>query len=191
MDLEEILQKLKNDPEYQERMRIQEDVRLKQVRILREAEKPLLEALRSVGVEIYSIYNFAKSGKPNIAVPPILLEHFKRPYPDEIREGIARALARREAAVFWAEISDLYKKEPFSGAKDGLAVALSGIASPKRLPDLIELILNRENGPSRIFFTRNLSRSKDRAALKTLIELKEDPDLKPEILRILKRKKAA
>jgi hypothetical protein len=68
-----------------------------------------------------------------------------------------------------------------SGPKDGMAVALSEMAQPEDLDVLIDLICDPKNGRSRIFFVKNLSRSRSPKAFETLSRLSREPELYKEI----------
>lgn len=93
----EALGRLQSDPEYM-RMKAEREKALAQ----REAELSLVEApliadLASVGVNVHSVYDLVNTASPYGHAIPVLLDHLRRQYPDVIREGIARALAVRQA----------------------------------------------------------------------------------------------
>ncbi|KQM38110.1 hypothetical protein ASE59_12570 [Sphingomonas sp. Leaf10] len=69
----------------------------KEARYLTE-EAPLREDLRRLGFSVKWVWDFVNA-KENyyVSAVPTLINHLKRPYSDEIREGIARALAIKEA----------------------------------------------------------------------------------------------
>jgi hypothetical protein len=188
--IDDLIANLKNDPEYQERIRIMDEARLAKVARLQAAERPLVDELRSAGIQVDSIDDLVNTAKPYPRALPILLENLRKPYPNGVREGILRAMAVKDAKFAWEPLKRMYRNEPDSGTKDGFAIALSGIADSGLLDDVIALIKDRGNGPSRLFFTRVLSRSRDPRALEALVELKDDPDLEKEIKGILKRKKS-
>lgn len=62
------------------------------------------------------------------------------------------------------------------------------MARPKDRNQLIGLISDPKNGPSRIFFVANLSRAKSPQAFETLARLSNDPELRIEIAFRLKSK---
>ena len=162
-------------------------------------EKPILDALASVGVTVASVWHLR--GRYDAAVP-VLLKHLLHPYPPRIRASIARALARpwaREDA--WDHVLAAYIAEPdhpkappqsLLGSphefNDGLAVAVSALATRKTLSTIIELISDPANGSSRIFFVSNLTRSQTLAATEALHRLASDPDLKTEIAHVMRQK---
>lgn len=103
-----------------------------------------------------------------------------------------RALARPFARpLAWEPVLQLYKETPDydeSWFKDGLAVALSGMASQSDLDVLINLIDDRANGRTRIFFLRNLSRSRNPVVINVLMRHVDDQEIAPEIKYILGKK---
>jgi hypothetical protein len=75
-----------------------------------------------------------------------------------------------------------------SGPKGAIAIGLSNMAKSGDMNTLIRLISDTSNGPSRIFFVDNLSRSRSTKAFEVLSRLSNDPDLHKEIERRLKGK---
>lgn len=63
-----------------------------------EEETPLREELHRLGYPVKWVWDFVNA-KENyyLSAIPVLIDHLQRPYSDEIREGIARSLAMREA----------------------------------------------------------------------------------------------
>ena len=63
-----------------------------------EEETPLRNALHRLGFPVKWVWDFVNA-KENyyVSAIPTLIEHLRRPYPDDIREGIARSLAMKEA----------------------------------------------------------------------------------------------
>jgi HEAT repeat protein len=196
------MSRLRNDPDWVRRREEQEHSRRIAVDKLRAAAKPVIRDLTMAGFAVRSVYDLVNTNKKYEAAIPILLKHLSRDYPNSIREGIARSLGRRWARDFaWGPVLDAYLQEPNkirsappgeigapSGPKDGLAVALSHMARPEDRDQLVGLISDPKNGPSRIFFVQNLSRSKSPQAFETLVRLSDDPELKIEIAFRLRRK---
>jgi hypothetical protein len=93
---------------------------------------------------------------------PILLEHLGRPYPDRVREGIARALAVRDAKFGWEALTRVYRhEEAGTDAKDGLAAAIAAVADDEVIDQVIGLARDATHGDSRLLLLRALARSKD------------------------------
>ena len=72
-------------------------INAKEVRYLKE-ETPLRDDLHQLGFSVKWVWDFvnAKENYYSAAIPT-LIDHLQRPYNDEIREGIARSLAIKEA----------------------------------------------------------------------------------------------
>lgn len=91
---------------------------------------------------------------PYPAALPILLEHLERPYPDRVREGIARALAVHDAKFGWGTLVRLYRQEaPGTDAKDGLAVALAAASDDEVVDEVISLARDSAHGESRLLLS--------------------------------------
>jgi hypothetical protein len=156
----------------------------------RRAEAPLVEQLRAAGLDIASVWDLVNTSTPYPAAVPVLLEHLARPYPDRVREGIARALAVRDAAPEWETLARHYRDEPAgTDAKDGLAVALAASARDDVIDEIIALAKDGAHGDSRVLLLDALKRSKAPQARPALDELAADPVLGSEARRLLGRKR--
>jgi hypothetical protein len=153
------------------------------------AEKPIVADLAAKGRNVESVWDLVNM-PPNYAEAiPVLLKHLVLPYHDRIREGIARALAVKEAAYAWPTLVSEYRKAPSGydgdgirmGTKDALAVALSVTTTGATLGELIALAKDQSQGASRILLLHGLRKSKNPAAKEAIEELASDPDLKKEI----------
>jgi hypothetical protein len=69
---------------------------VKEERYLAE-EAPLREALHALGYPVKWVWDFVNTAQSYPDAIPVLIDHLRRPYSDAVREGIARALAVREA----------------------------------------------------------------------------------------------
>jgi hypothetical protein len=72
------------------------EIRAKEQRYLEE-EAPLREDLHRLGYPVKWVWDFVNTAQSYPDAIPVLIEHLLRPYTDEVREGIARALSVREA----------------------------------------------------------------------------------------------
>ncbi len=165
----------------------------------RKAEEPLAEELQAAGYDVESawdlfnrkeLWNRKERIKPYVDALPILVKHLQRTYPARVREGIARALAMPQAKFAWDVLVRLYRDEPETDAKDGLAVAIGAAADDSVLDQVIELVRDPHHGQSRLLMLSALERSSDPRARAALMELGTDPDLKEEIQVVLKRRKS-
>lgn len=199
----ELMARLNADPEYAARRKASDDALLATEREYTKAEVPLVQALRQAGAPVSSVWDLVSAGTkrptrgfrissdPPEAVwdwlethdgsyahlLPLLFEHLQRPYPDAIRDGIARALATPEARPHWKTLMDLYRRESGARTKQGLAVAISAIATDGVLDDVLALARDSEQGESRILLLCALERSRDRRARQALEAFASDPVL--------------
>lgn len=187
----EFIEKLNADPDYVA-SRAQKDRELDALHAeLAKAEAPVLEDLRKVGVDVSSVWALLSTPSRYDDAWHVLLKHFGRPYPDAIREGIARALAVKKSKPVCSTLMRLYREEKSPRVKSGLAAAIAVSASKEDLADIIALVREPAHGSSRLLLLSTLSRSKASEAKETLFELKDDLDLRKEIGVILKRAKAS
>jgi hypothetical protein len=186
----EFLAELEKNPTFRAQRQEREEAFRRRHEELRQAQAPLVQALAEVGLEVESVWDLVN--RPTRHYPeavPVLLDHLQRPYPDPIREGIARALTVADARPHWKTLTRLYREEHGRRTKDGLAVAISGIATDEVIEDVIALARDKRNGTSRVLLLYALERSKDPRAQRALMELGTDPELQKQIQIIFKRKK--
>lgn len=186
---EDLFAELEADDDYQEAIRKQDEVLERKAAEWRRAEAPLVEDLRAAGLEVESSWDLVNTSTPYPAALPILLEHLDRPYPDRVREGIARALAVRDAQFGIGELIRLYRAEPVgTNAKDGLAAAIGGSAGDDLIDDVIDLATDPSNGTNRVLMLDAIARSsapQAQAALKKIV--REDSSIGDEARTLLRR----
>jgi hypothetical protein len=154
----------------------------------RNAELPLAKELRGAGFAVDSAWDLVNTSVPYPAALPILLEHLERPYPDRVREGIARALAVRDARFGAEKLIRLYGEEqPGTDAKAGLAVAIGEAADDDVIDEVIALAGDPAHGTSRVLMLDALGRSKAPRARAALEVIAEDPEVGEEARRLLER----
>lgn len=175
-------------------------------RRLRLEEEPILRDLRTVGIEVRSIWDLVSRSTPYPEAIPVLLKHLRLPYSDRTRSGIARSLAVpepmvREALPFLVEE---YRKAPMGKgiiapgdteelrleAKSGLALAVAAATTETDIDEFVTLARDRSLGSSRLLLLRRLKRSKSEVAKKALEDLATDPDLEKEIASWRKRSRS-
>ena len=169
----------------------QERERLEYEAAFRAAEAPLVQDLVRVGVAVESAWTLVNTAESYPEAISVLVAHLQRDYPDRVLEGIARALAVREARPVWHALAAVFRNWTDTtglGAKAGLAAALSAAADDSVLEDLIELVLERRHGENRGLLLDALRRSKRPEAMSALENLRHDPELSREIAVILRRK---
>lgn len=188
--LKELMAELEADPEWVA-ARAREDAEFeRQEAELARAGAPLVAELRAAGYPVESVYDLVNTRDRYPNAIPILIEHLQRPYPGRIREGIARALAVREAKFAYPLLVRLWREEPDEPrtAKQGLAVAVAVTAFPEHLDEVIDLVRDARLGPTRGLLLRVLEKSKEPRAWATLMSLGADPDIGPEVRHILKKR---
>lgn len=183
----DLMAELEADPEYVAHQQRYEAERQRLEEESRRAQAPLAEELRAAGVEVDSAWDLVNTSTPYPAALPILLEHLERPYPDRVREGIARALAvGRDAKFAWDRLVGLYRAESAgTDAKDGLAVALAAVADADVVDELVALARDAAQGESRVLLLRGLKRSRAPQARAALEEFLSDPVLGEQSGRLL------
>jgi hypothetical protein len=183
----ELMKQLQADPEYLARQKVKEEARNKRTAELGVAEAPLVKALHDVGVRVKDgVWDLVSTKANYDAAIPVLFEHLEKDYPDEILDGIARALAVPAARGGWDKLVEQYLRQPDRpgklSAKQGLAVALINIATEEDWDQIIELMRDPRNGESRgifLFFVkkrRRLQKAKD-----IIEEFRHDPLFAKEI----------
>jgi hypothetical protein len=190
MTAEELMAQLEADPGFVAgRAEHERERQLKEAELHR-AEAPLVDELRGAGFEVDSAWDLVNTAAPYREALPILLSHLQRPYPDRVREGIARALAVPDAKFGLDVLIRLYRREGLdTNAKDGLAVAIAAASDDEVIDEVIALAQDTQHSGSRLLLLRALERSQDPRAREILEELKTDPELTTEVRRILKRLK--
>lgn len=188
----ELMARLNADPEFVTQRAHREAEHQKRETEHRRAEAPLVQELQAAGFSVESVWDLVNTATPYPAALPILLDHLQRTYPGPVREGIARALAVRDAVFGFDVLTRLYHEERETRPKDGLAVAIAATADDRHIDDVIALARDARHGPSRLLLLSALKRSTLPRARATLIDLGTDPELKKEvqiILNSLKRTK--
>lgn len=189
MSAAELMAKLEADPAFIAKREEEDAEREARAAEWRRAEAPLVAELRTLGLEVDSVWDLVDAAEPYPQALPLLVENLQRPYPSRVREGIARALAIPEARSAWTVLLRAYREEEAADAKEGLAVALAAVDDDEALEELIDLLDERAHGPSRLHLLRALARSESPRAQKALSELEADPELVRE-LRALRRRPA-
>jgi hypothetical protein len=183
----ELLAKLHADPKYVARKKEQNEAFQRKREEYARAEAPMVEELRAAGVPVNSAWDLVNAPNTYSQSLPILLDHLQRPYPDAVRDGIARALAVPSAKFAWALLIQLYRQEQGNRTQQALAVALSNIADDEVIRELIALAGDTELGTSRVLLLDALRRSRLPIARKALMDFGTDPLLQKEAQKILRQ----
>jgi hypothetical protein len=156
------------------------------------AEAPLVQELRAAGAQVLSVWDLVNTKDRYPQLIPILFEHLDQPYPDRVREGIARALAVPESRLRWDELVSRYLADSDTttkGMKWLLHLSIAAAADVTVLDTLIRLACDRRHGRNRALFVDALARIGDPRAQATLAALAGDPDLADDVRRVTKKQK--
>jgi hypothetical protein len=157
---------------------------------LSRAEQPLMADLEKAGFDLESVWDLVNTATPYPGAIPTLLAHIVRPYPDRVREGIARALAVPESRMGWSVLIDEYRKssdQTTFGAKYALGLALAAAADDEVLDDVLSLLREPAHGECRSALIPVLERSSSPKARKALMELGSVPSLAKRAQQALAR----
>lgn len=189
MTAAELMAQLNSDPEFLARQRALDQARSERLAELSRAEAPLVDELRKEGIDVQSAYDLVS--RPDSRALPILLAHIQRPYPERVRESIARALAIPGAIEHWPTLLRLFETDPdptSTGVKWALGCALAAAATDAAatddvIEDVIRLLRDRRHGLSRVALVDVLASA---ASGKVLDELSSDPELAKEVQNVQK-----
>lgn len=157
---------------------------------LREAEAPIIEELNSVGCEVGTVWDLVNSRAPYRSAIPVLLKHLTGPYPDRVREGLARALATPLANQGWTALAHAFEEEQETrpnGVKWALALALGASATSKEVDEVIRWSRDASLGEVRAPLLDALSRCGEQRCLDALTELVDDPVIGKDAEAALRR----
>lgn len=185
----QLLSELEADPEFMRRQAQDDAENERRSLELARAEAPLLADLARAGRAVVSVWDLVNTREPYPEAIGVLLDHLERSYPEPVRDGIARALAVREARFAWGRLVHLFRREKNGQVKDGLAVAISAMADAEVIDDVIDLATDQRQGPARVLLLRALGRSSDPRAEAALTKLAKDGEVGPEARLLLKRRK--
>lgn len=188
----ELLEELRSDSSYILREQSREKARLEAEEVLAKEEAPLVEALRSRGIDVRSVWDLIGLRASYAAGIPVLVDHLRHNYPDRIREGILRALATSEAKIFWRDLLNFFEENSLSLSPElryMTAVVLNGAADDSVIDDVIRLVRDDQFGLDRMPLLYTLQRSDSPAAKMLLHELRTDPILGKEVKRIRRLKR--
>ena len=177
---------LRNNPEYRAKVEAVEAERRERAQRLKEAQRPILNDLQSVGVRVESVWDLVNTSEPYPDALPILINHLERGgYPKRVMESLGRALAVNPAVAYWDRLKALYLGARDLGEEDGTAVALAACATRAQLDDLIAFLAVEERGDSRIYFLRPIKRLGGEAGRELLESLREDATFGKEATALL------
>jgi len=153
----------------------------------RKQQVPLRADLSAVGVRVADVWELVNTAEPYPTAIPVLVEHLHREYDVGVREGIARALAVTDAAPYWDEIMKLFRASDPDQVRiyQGLAAALSGMATRHQLRQVRDVLRDRSVGGGRGFFLSTLTRLRAPDRWDLIGEFAEDPEIGAEARHLL------
>lgn len=153
MTTEELLNKLKNDKQYQARLKTREEDLQKRHEILVKESKSFSKDCYLLGYELETPWDLINISEPYPKLIPTLIKYLEQEnYSSQFREGVARSLAVKDSTEYFDNILHQYNKTPVTSenVKWAIACALSESARTQNHYDIIEkLICDVENGVSR------------------------------------------
>lgn len=171
---------LLKDSEYQNWLREREEVREMLENAYAEDAKPLVDDLSKLGFNFSSPWDLVNIKSNYKTAIPTLIEHLTKPYVIKNKEGIARALAVKDAkAIACNAILHEYSNTPKneSNYRWVLGNTMTVIITPEYVDDVIEIVQNESNGESRQMFVAalgNIKTSRVRDVLQKMINDKSD-----------------
>lgn len=139
-----------------------------------------------MGVDAYGVHHLAGEADKHPGMREVLFDHLSRDYSEYVRSRMAAALGGPKITDDeFDRLVTAYRSERSDRVRQQFADAVSK-SGPKHLDTVLELIRDTSLGTSRVLLVKALTRSKKPEARETLEELRDDPDLKPEIGRRLK-----
>lgn len=173
-------------------------MRYEQERAVAEEDKMVVEALRTVGVEVRSVYDLVNTRTPYPEAIGALLDLLPSVRSDRVKEGIVRALAVKEAIredVARAMVSEFEAIDPSAppseqGLKWAIANTLSVVARDPMFEAVAALALQRRHGKAREMLAVALGNMKDPRAVDVLTELLGDEEMAGHALMALGKLKA-
>lgn len=183
----ELLAELASDNEYLEARKAKDEELQKRKAEWAVAEAPLVDALRSMGLDVHSAWDLVNTTEPYPEAIPVLFEHLRRPYPERVVEGILRALAVTESRPWWSELRNFFEAAPAqatSGLRWAAGCALGAAANDGVISDVLRLASDPKFGFDRATLLPALARSDDARAKMLLHELRDDPVLAKEVKKL-------
>jgi hypothetical protein len=93
----------REDPAYRAELERVEAERAERTRLLRIAEQPAVDDLRTLGLDLNSVWDLYKIEDSRPQAIPVLLKHIALDYPDRVLDGIGQGLEHRSARAWWSD----------------------------------------------------------------------------------------
>jgi hypothetical protein len=143
--------------------------------------------LRSIGADVESVFDLVNTRRTYPELIPSLLEILPTVQEIWMREGVVRALTVKEARGSAGPllIGEFRRKDVPDLYRWTVGNALSVVATPDMFDELAELIKNVEFGTGRRMLPDALLRADKRRAESVLLDLVEDEEILPTVVRAL------
>ncbi|MEO1333115.1 MAG: HEAT repeat domain-containing protein [Myxococcota bacterium] len=142
-------------------------------------EAALLADLKVAGIQCNDIYELVNSRRSYKKAIPVLVEHLGRVSTPGLKEGIARALAVREAkGVAGPALVAAFDAVEQPAVRWAIGNALSIVATEAELSDLVRIATTEHYGKAREMVVVALGKVKaDAAAVQALLQLLDDDEV--------------
>lgn len=194
----ELMNELNQDPDFVRRQREAERHFKVLGERLKQAEKPLVDALNDVvGISVESIWDLVNTRRSYERAVPVLIAHLNYRYPYRIREGIARALTVKFAGDrAYKALVHQFKSQPDSSDpaqqefKWALGNAISVVADESHFDEVVELVRDKRHGIARDMMVLRLPTLDSSKSVDVLIEMLDDDQVADNALIALGKLKA-
>jgi hypothetical protein len=176
----DILDSFKNDPEYVKMKEQKEKEWLKSIADLEAESSVFVQECSRFGYNLKTPGCLVKEKNLDPDLVALVIKYlYETHYSKGFRLGLAHSLTVPEAAYYFSDILDLFKKEKDIHVRYYLGVALSDAAKKQDDMDIIEhLIFDKEVGVERNALLGAIKRMKGEQRERTLTFAREDPELK-------------
>jgi hypothetical protein len=136
----ELERRKREDPAYRAELERVESKHAERTRLLRIAERPVVDDLRAIGLDLDTVWDLYKIPDSRPQAIPVLLKHLALDYPDRVLESIGQGLDDRCARAFWSDLRAMLLNTDRGVVRDRVAAALSGCATREHYDDLLAFI---------------------------------------------------
>lgn len=148
--------------------------------IMEREDKMVVHALAEVGISVLSVYDLQNSRQRYPEAIPVLLSMLSKVQNDRVKEGIACALAVKEARPIAAEplIREFLTMSDDTDSRKivkwTIAYALSVVADDTVFDDIVGLLRDTRHGQAREMIAYSLGNMRDSRAVDVLIQALTD-----------------
>ena len=180
----DLMRDLSNDSDFFRKQQIRENVRHRKTSTLLVAESPLVIALKSVGISVESIWDLVNTKKDYSRAIFVLRDHLRLPYPNEILEGIARALAIPSAISIRSDLINFLNSNVNlnSNLMYAICLAISATTDEDNLQETLNLAGESRLGDARLGLLFSIKKFRKNNLVQNILDkLSNDPVLSVEI----------